>query len=262
VSRLSRLRIFTAFDWDWSDAFARESARSRALAARPDETAVLVAVVGADSILNFGIAQHLPAGHPVSELWLETQTDLLATIYLAYGGFFRQAFTVLRSWFELSVAGVYFSDHFEHRNSRYAQWRQGERQSPARMRDIACSLAARHANTLAIPEEVFFSKLDPLYGFLSRHAHGQGLDLFDLQDGRDNVPRFLMRSWDLWFSKALETFDVICFLHRAFFVDQLAAYLGAQDGERRRARRLVKQLASHAPDFAALVSTATQNVRA
>jgi hypothetical protein len=213
--------------------------------------------VQADSIVSFGLWNQLPTGHPVSELWLETQTDLLATIYLAYGGFFRQAFTILRSWFELSVAGVFFSDHYRQRTSRYAQWRKGDRQVSTKMQDIAHSLAVRRSNSRSIPESVFLAKLDPLYGFLSKHAHGQGLDVFDLQSGRDNVPRFLGRSWDFWFAKALEVFDAQCFLHGAFFMDRLAVHLASSPAECREARRLAQRLGLHAPAFAALIAQAS-----
>jgi hypothetical protein len=257
MPRVSTPTIYSAFDWYWSDGFARDSARSRAVAQRRGETGILVAVVHADSIVSFGLWSELPASHPVGELWLETQTDILATIYLAYGGFFRQAFTILRTWFELSVAGVFFSDHYRQPTSRYVRWRQGERQAPANMQDICHSLAARPSNNRSIPASVFLAKLDPLYSFLSKHAHGQGLDVFDLQDGRDNVPRFLGPSWDLWFTKALEVFDARCFLHDAFFVDPLAAHFASWPAERRRARLLARRLAEQVPIFAELIARAT-----
>ena len=87
---------FSIFDWYFADTL-RDSARYQALEDRPSETLTLMELVNADSLVHFSLWSELPSNHPVAELWSETQTDLQATIYLAYGGFFRQAFTVLRS---------------------------------------------------------------------------------------------------------------------------------------------------------------------
>jgi hypothetical protein len=248
----------SAFDWEWADGYEEKSARSQALTNRRAETAALVSVVSADSIVNFGIGSSLPTNHPVSEMGLETQTDLLSTIYLAYGGFFRQAFTILRSWFELSVYGVYFSGHYGQPSSRYIAWRQGKRNAPANMHKISRSLAVRRSNVFKIGEHEFLTKLDPLYAVLSKHAHGEGLDVFDLQDGRDNVPRFLERSWDLWFFHVLSVFDAICFLYRIFFTEQLRSYLTSAQREQARAVGLARRLGRRVPEFKALIAQATR----
>jgi hypothetical protein len=51
------------------------------------------------------------------------------------------------------------------------------------------------------------AQLDPLYGFFSHQAHAQGLDIYNLQGGRDNAPRYLPKSYDIWFSKMLSAFE-------------------------------------------------------
>ncbi len=99
---------------------------------------ILGDVIDAGSIISFGVGSSLPSEHPVPQLWLETQTDLQSTIYLAYGGYFRQAFTILRCWLELSIYGVYFAEHYEQQpTSRYKAWRNRHREAPANMQNVA-----------------------------------------------------------------------------------------------------------------------------
>ena len=97
-----------AFDFYFSDISERDGARQHALKDRPMETQKLMDVLSAETLLHYALWVELPKGHPTGELWLETNTDIRASIYLAYGGYFQQALTVLRSWFEISVLGVYF----------------------------------------------------------------------------------------------------------------------------------------------------------
>ncbi len=82
--------------------------------------------------------------------------------------------------------------------------------------------------------------------------------MFDLQNGRDNVPRFLEASWDLWFENLLMTFDAICFLYRVFYVPELAAYLRVSSSEKRRAIALGTQLAAKVPECNLLISRASR----
>ena len=165
----------------FADASAQDAARHHALAAKPQETEDLGDLVDANSMVHFALWNELPDGHPVKELWLETETDLQATIYLAYGGFFRQAFTVLRSWFEIAVHGVFFSAHYGQPTGRYEQWRNGDRQAPANMHVLAEALAARPDQIMPVDQPTMFARLDPIYRFLSQQTHGQGLDVHNLQ---------------------------------------------------------------------------------
>jgi hypothetical protein len=190
----------------------------------------------------------------VGELWLEAETDLKATIYLAYGGFFRQAFTVLRAWFEIAVHGVFYSGHYGQRDGRYEQWRRNERNAPAKMREIAESLAARQDKVVEVDRSAILQVIDPVYAFLSRHTHARGLDIYDLQEGRDNVPRYLPKGFNLWYGKVLETFNAICFLYWAFFSKEIASYLKKQKAELERAIELKSLLSDLMPEFGKLMN--------
>ena len=244
---------FSAFDWYFADASV-DSARHQALENKPSETLILMELISADSLVHFALWSELPGNHPVAELWLETQTDLQATIYLAYGGFFRQAFTVLRSWFEIAVHGVFFSSHYGQPSGRYEKWRNGERTAPANMQKIAASLATRSDKLIAVDENTLKQKLDPIYTVLTKQAHGEGLDVYNLQEDRDNVTRYLPKSFELWYSKALESFDTLCFLYRVFFPREIAAYLNRSDAETKRFRELRSCLSNKLPEFDNLVT--------
>jgi len=245
---------FMAFDWYFADVSEGDAARYHALEDKPLETSVLMNLVRADSLVHFALWDELPKNHPVAELWLETQTDLLATIYLAYGGFFRQAFTVLRSWFEIAVHGVFFSAHCGQPSGRYEQWRRGQRNAPARMEELAESLASRADKIIGVDKSTILQKIDPVYSFLSLQTHARGLNVYNLQDGRDNVPRYLPRSFDLWYGKVLEAFDALCFLYRVFFPKAIASYLGKSQAERGNAHELARSLSGAMPDFGNLMT--------
>jgi hypothetical protein len=233
---------FMSFDWYFADVSKRDGARFHALEARKAETVVLMNLIDADSLVNFALWSKLPKNHPVAELWLETQTDLLASIYLAYGGFFRQALAVDRCWFEIAVDSVYYSGYYGEKNSRYNQWRAGERNAPVNMEKIARSLAVRKDLAITIDETAILAKLKPLYSSLSQHTHAQGLDIYKYQEGRDNVPRYLSKSYDIWYKALLDTFDCTAFLFRIFFSKQIAAYLKDSTTELERAHALVEAL--------------------
>jgi hypothetical protein len=247
---------FSTFDWYFADVSEGDTARFHALNDRPQETAILMNLVSADSIVHFALWTELPKNHPVAELWLETQTDLLATIYLAYGGFFRQAFTVLRAWFEIAVHAVFFSAHYGQPSGRYEQWRRGQRNAPAKMRELAESLASRADKVIPADKSTILGKLDPVYSFLSLHSHAQGLDIYDLQEGRDNVPRYLPKSFDMWYDKMLEAFGAVCFLYRIFFPREIASYLRQSKPEMERANELAGMLSGVITDFGNLIAEA------
>jgi hypothetical protein len=250
---MEKMDPFITFDWYFADASAEDSARVQALNARPSETRVLLDIVRADSVVNFALWSELPDGHPVRELWLESQTDLLATVYLAYGGFFRQALAVVRSWFEITTHEVFFSGHYGQPTGRYEKWRAGERNAPTNMEVLAESLAARTDKVLAVDKAAILIKLNGLYGFLSQQTHAQGLDVCNLQDGRDNVMRYLAGSFEIWYTKLLEAFGAICFLYRVFFPRQLGGYLGRSKGELETVVALEGTLKGSVPEFAELV---------
>jgi hypothetical protein len=244
---------FLTFDWYFADVSEKDGARFHALEDKKKETSVLIKLIEADSIVHFSLWNELPKNHPVGELWLESQTDLLATIYLAYGGFFRQALAILRCWYEIAIHGVFFSAHYGQPTSPYEQWRNGQRNAPANMLNIAKSLATRQDIIIKLGEDTIFRKLNPLYSFLSQQTHAQGLDTFNLQEGRDNVPRYLQKSFDIWYEKVMEVFDTFCFLYRLFYVNEIAAYLGKSEAEKGRAIELKNSLSKSIPEFGILM---------
>lgn len=232
------------FDWYFSDISSVDGARYHALQERPQQTLLIQALYEADNFIHFALWNNLPEGHPVGQLWLETNTDLEATIYLAYGGFFRQALAVLRSWFEIAVYGIYFSFHYGQPTSRYAQWRRGERQAPANMGKISESIATKLGHGELQWE---LAALSPAYSFLSEHVHGQGLDRHDLQSGRDNVPRFLPRSFDIWLEAIIKAFNAIYSIYAKLFGEEVYAYLTSSRSERRRFVKLCAHINKNVP---------------
>lgn len=254
---MNRIDYEQAFDWGWSDSYRSESARAQALKYRPSQSRVLARISEGDSLMNFALWSSLPQGHPVGELWLETQTDLHSTIYLAYGGYFRQAFVVLRTWFELTIAGLYFANHYKQPNSRYRQWRAGNRQAPASMPVVATSLSSHAEKSSGIGAEDIRQRLEPVYSRLSHHVHGQGLDIYDLQKGRDNVPRFLVQSYDLWWIGVTEVFATICYLYKLFYTNEMSSYFLSSKPELRRARSVAHSLKVAVPEFSELVHAVT-----
>jgi len=244
---------FFRFDWYFSDTSEVDGARFHALKSKSEETKILMELINTDSLIHFALWEELPENHPVGQLWLETQTDLLATIYLAYGGFFRQALTVLRAWFEIAVHGVFFSGHYGSKTGRYEQWRQGNRNAPAKIDDISRSLATRKDMLIKTDEAMFLAKLGPIYKFLSQQTHAQGLDIINLQEGRDNVPRYLPKSYDIWYEKILESFNAVCFLYRIFFTKDIASYLKKSREESERLKIHQKKLGGFLIDYNILV---------
>ena len=147
---------FFTFDWYFADTSKEDGARFHALKNKGKETLVLIELVEADSLVHFSLWSKLPENHPVEELWLESQTDLLATIYLAYNGFFRQALAILRCCYEIAVHVVFFSAHYGQPTSPYEQWRNGQRNAPANMLNVARSLATRQDMIIRLSEDTIF----------------------------------------------------------------------------------------------------------
>jgi len=100
---------------------------------------------------------------------------------------------------------------------------------------------------------MFISKLNPVYKFLSQQTHAQGLDIINLQEGRDNVPRFLHKSYDIWYGKTLEAFDAICFLYKTFFPNEIASYMKDRPKELERLNNQQKKFKKMLIEFSDLV---------
>ena len=75
---------FFTLDWFFAD-MSKENGRALCIHALEDkkrETSLLIKLVEADSMMHFSLWSELLENHPVGALWLEFQTDLLATIHL------------------------------------------------------------------------------------------------------------------------------------------------------------------------------------
>jgi len=244
------------FDFYFSDVSESDGARQHALKDCPMETQKLIDVLSAETLVHYALWVELPKGHPTGELWLETNTDIRASIYLAYGGYFRQALAVLRSWFEISVLGVFFGAHYGQPTGRYEQWKRGARNSPVKMWDICHSLAQRSDRSKSTDEVGFRARLLPLYEVLSKQVHSRGIEVYDLQGGRDNVPRYLEHSFTKWHQSVLDVFDAICFLFDEFYRNELRKYLLNAPVELKRARTYASALEVDVPDLKRFVENA------
>ena len=243
----------SAFDWYFTDVSGEHAARFHALKDKSVKTSILMKLLRVDSVVHFALWSELPDNHPVGQLWLETQTDLRSTIYLAYGGLFRQALTVLRACFEIALHGVFFSAHFGQSHEPYERWRSSRRNAPAKMQEIARALASRSDQIIDISEAEIFDVLDPVYSFLSMQTHAQGLDVYDLLEGRDNVPRSLPKSFNLWYENGLKAFDALYFVYRIFYTKEIATYFRNSQPEMQHAQELAKSLSALMPNFGMLM---------
>lgn len=201
-------QLISAFDLDFSDIYPNESARANTFRHKFSDLAHVADIVECDSIINYNLFEKLPEGHPSSELWLETQTDLTSSIYLTLGGYYRQAIACLRGWLEIVCVGIYYGRHYKGPNSRYNQWKNGRRKSPY-WKNLLHSLFNRpnfqKANTLTGLRQ----SMKDLHDELCMFVHNQAMNVYKLQKGRDNVPRYLSRSFDIWHKLLIQTFNLI-----------------------------------------------------
>jgi len=186
-----------AFDVGFSDIWTDESVRHITFEKRNEDLYLLKNVINADSIINSFLSFEIE--HPQRELWLESQTDLMSSIYLVLGGYYRQAFVCLRTWFEITLLAVYYSKYYKGTGSRYNQWKKGIRHSP-NWKHLLDSLFSRIQFQSVNVNIGLRSKLERFYTELSAFVHNRGMLKYDLQRGRDNVPRFVNHAFDLYLS--------------------------------------------------------------
>jgi len=132
--------------------------------------------------------------HPVYELVsLESELDFDASILLAFGGYYKQALMCLRNVFELPYCAMYYDNHRE----EYSLWKKGQRRSPSFSKNIL-EFVFKETN-LREHKDRWKPKIKSQYTYLSQFVHTSAIDKTELWKGRDNVPRFLPRSFDRWF---------------------------------------------------------------
>jgi len=197
--------VFT-FDLGFSDIWKDESVRHITFEKKNKDLKLLKNVINADSIVNSFLS--FERDHPQPQLWMESQTDLMASIYLVLGGYYRQGFVCLRTWFEITLLGIYYSKYYKGKDSRYNQWKKGVRHSP-NWRNLIESLFSRTEFQVADASINLRSELEKFYTELSAFVHNRGMLKYDLQKDRDNVPRFVDHAFDLYLEKLLQTFNMI-----------------------------------------------------
>jgi len=236
--------LIFAFDLGFSDMYVNESVRFDTFRNKEKQLFEVRNLIEVDSILNHAVFAKLGEQHLGSQLWLESETDLKASIYLVLGGYYRQAAATLRNWLEITLTGVYFNQYYRGPNSRYNQWRAGARQSP-KWPHLLDSVFRRAAFAAADTKTNLRQALNNLYPELSYFVHSRGIEIYDLQNGRDNVPRYIEHSFDLWFSLAKRTSSAISLVLIIEYGSELRAYLQVSSGE---SRRLKESLSAEAID--------------
>lgn len=213
-------QVVWAFDLGFSDMYPKESVRHMTFKTRFPELLQGKEIVNCQSIVNFKLFNELPTHHPSVELWLETETDLLSSIYLALGGYYRQAIACLRGWLEITCVGVFYSQHWKGKDSRYNRWKKGKKLSPS-WKNLLNSLFRRQNFREADNLIALRKKMETIHSSLCIFVHNRGMDVYNLQNGRDNVPRFLNNSFIIWFTHLKETFAVISLILFAAYGDEL-----------------------------------------
>lgn len=225
--------LIFAFDLGFSDMYANDSVRFRTFRGKMKQLLEVENLIKVDSILNYAVFAILGAEHPSSQLWLESETDLKASIYLVLGGYYRQAVATSRNWLEIALTGIYFNQYYRGPSSRYNQWKAGVRQSP-KWPQLLDSVFRRATFAIVDTKRDLRQTLNNLYSELSSFVHSRGIEIYALQNGRDNVPRYIEHSFDLWFSLAKRTLSAISLVLIIEYGDELRTYLQASPEELRR----------------------------
>ncbi len=205
--------LANAFDLDFSDQFTEDSVRSKTFKHRVNDLTYVKKVVECTCYIDYALFVELGIKHPTPYIAFESETDLHGSIYLALGGYYRQALICLRAWLELTIVGIYYGRNYEVNDSEFEKWKRGDKQSPSwskLLNLLSAELSFKKANEVISLEQ----KLKDFYWKISSFAHGRGMELYDLQRGRDNVPRFLDHSFDIW----------ILFLKQAYALWRLSLY--------------------------------------
>jgi hypothetical protein len=109
-------------------------------------------------------------------------------VYLAYGGYYRQAMGLLRSWIELVLAGLFFEKQPQ---EDFQRWLEGKNRTPSIQTTIKKIWSSSKPHWVVSLEE--------LADELDRYVHSRGIEKTKLQVGRDNVPRYIPHAYDIWY---------------------------------------------------------------
>jgi len=184
-------------------------------------------LVRLDYVLTESLFHILPPGHPSSELSTESETDFKGSIYLALGGYYRQAIAALRGWLEIILTGIYYDQHYNYLDSPYDRFKQGCERSPAWTRLLKCVFERDNFAT-ADREHDLKQLLEDLYDDLSAFVHRRGFGQRDLQLCRD-IPRYDSASFELWFSLAKRVSDATVQVLIVEYAQQLRRYFSTSN---------------------------------
>lgn len=138
--------------------------------------------------LSFALFNQLGYEHPFIYVWYEYNTDIHSSVYLAYGGYYRQAIGLLRPWIELVLAGLFFE---KQPKEEFQYWLEGKNRTPSIQTSIKKIWSTNKPNWLV--------SLEQLADELDKYIHSRGIEKVKLQAGRDNVPRYIPHAYDIWY---------------------------------------------------------------
>lgn len=215
--------IVSSLDWGWSD-----NARFQTYKDDPKRTEDVVNISKGCNCLRFTLFECLAdqtgdLKHPVYELYtLEAELDLGATILLSFSGYYKQAGMQIRSFLELAFLSIYYADHRE----QYEKWKLGQGRSPpfhGKGESNILSWIFAHTSLQNYPDlKVEVSKV---YTELNRFVHTSAIDNLALWEGRDNVPRFLPRTFRLWCDYLKRTYELTSVSLLLVYFDRIRGYL-------------------------------------
>jgi len=216
------------FDLGPSDGY-RNSVRVQTFENQQSALLEIANLVRLDYILTESLFRILPYGHPTTELSTESETDFKASIYLALGGYYRQAIAALRGWLEIILTSIYYNRNDNSPDSPYDRFKQGCERSPG-WKSLLNNLFKRDNFATVDKEHDLKQLLEDLYGDLSAFVHRRGFGQHDLQLLRD-IPRYDSVSFDLWFSRAKRTSDATVQVLIVEYARQLRQYFSTSSQE-------------------------------
>ncbi|MBF6599022.1 MAG: hypothetical protein IVW36_00760 [Dehalococcoidia bacterium] len=236
------------FHFDWSDLYSDESVRHVTIDKRRDDLSALIDARDAYHDLGFAIFSTLGddlGTHPTPFLKLEAENDFTASVYVVFGGYYRQGFQLLRTWIELTVAGAYWGGTlYDRPESEYHQWLDGKKNTPkwhAMLNAVLGKDTWRTKGDLA-------QRLDDLRECLSDYTHLRRLRELDTQVGRDNVPRYLVEVYERWRDAFVEGALLVCELWIRLYPELLRACFKDRRQYRDEAEEALRRLCAPVAD--------------
>jgi hypothetical protein len=220
---MSYRKVVSSLDWDWSD-----EARLQTYKNDRRRTQGAVNISNGCNCLRFTLFECLAdqtgdMKHPVYELYtLEAELDLGATILLSFSGYYKQAAMQMRSFLELSFLSIYYADH----RAEYEKWKLGQGRSPpfhGEGENNVLNWVFAHTALQNHPE--LKDQVSRLYTELNKFVHTSAIGTLNLWAGRDNVPRFLPKTFGLWYNHLRTTYKLTAISLLLVYFDRIGVYL-------------------------------------